>query len=79
MAVRSKNAHWKLTEIKPRLWDAVTRLAGLGDAGPLLQEIAEQVPSAIEAVNRQVPNTFPAAVHDKIFQGLQRTAGQLLD
>ncbi|MBI4625424.1 MAG: type II toxin-antitoxin system HipA family toxin [Verrucomicrobia bacterium] len=77
MAVRSKNAHWKLGEIKARHWDAVARAAGLGSAGPLLQEIATQMPRAIESVNRQIPPKFPAAVHDKIFTGLQRTAAQL--
>ncbi len=44
--VRSKNAHWKLADIRPRHWDAVTRMAGLGEAAPLLHEIAGAVCSA---------------------------------
>jgi serine/threonine-protein kinase HipA len=28
MAVRGKNAHWKINEIKARHWDAVAKLAG---------------------------------------------------
>jgi serine/threonine-protein kinase HipA len=78
MAVRSKNAHWKLSEIKARHWDAVARAAGLGNATSLLQEIATQTPRVIESVNRQIPARFPATVQDKIFDGLQRTAAQLL-
>jgi len=77
MAVRSKNPHWKLTEIKPRHWDAVARLAGLGDAEPLLSEIVRDTPEAIATVARQIPDNFPAIVQDKIFEGLQRGCKQL--
>ncbi len=73
MAVRSKNAHWKLAEIKARHWDAVTRTAGLGLATPLLQEIASRTPRVLETVNRQIPTGFPAVVQDKIFEGLKRS------
>lgn len=79
MAVRSKNAHWKLSEIRARHWDSVTRAAGLGSATPLLQEIAMQIPQAIESVNREIPAGFPAVVRDKIFEGLQQTAEGLGD
>ena len=76
MAVRSKNAHWKLGEIKTRHWDAVTRAAGLGSATGLLEEIVTQTPRVIETVNREIPARFPAVVQDKIFGGLQRTRNQ---
>lgn len=79
MAVRSKNAHWKLSEIRARHWHSVTRAAGLGSATPLLQEIAMQIPQAIESVNREIPAGFPAVVRDKIFEGLQQTAEGLGD
>ncbi len=79
MAVRSKNAHWKLCEIKARHWETVSRSAGLGSATPILQEIAMQIPHAIESVNREIPAGFPALVRDKIFEGLQQTAEGLGD
>ena len=79
MAVRSKNAHWKLNEIRVRHWDAVTRAAGLGSATSLLQEIVTQTPRVIETVTRLMPARFPAAVQDKIFGNLQRTATGLAD
>jgi len=79
MAVRSKNAHWKLGEIKARHWEAVSRAAGLGSAMPLLQEIAMQIPQAIESVSREIPAGFPARVRDTIFEGLQKTAEGLND
>ena len=79
MAVRNKNAHWKLGEIKARHWEAVSRAAGLGSAMPLLQEIAMQIPQAIESVSREIPAGFPARVRDTIFEGLQKTAEGLND
>lgn len=77
MAVRSKNAHWKLNDIKPRHWDAVARMAGLGDAAPLLHEIARTTPGAITAVNRQLPRNFPGVVRDRIFEGIERGVARL--
>lgn len=77
MAVRSANAHWKISEIKPRQWDAVTKLAGLGEAAPLLHEIATAAPACLEAVSRDLPRGFPAAVRDRIFEGLTRSIAAL--
>jgi serine/threonine-protein kinase HipA len=77
MAVRSKNAHWKLNEIKPSHWDAVTRAAGLGGATPLLHEIVTQTPRVVERVAREIPAHFPPIVRDKIFDGLQRTVREI--
>jgi serine/threonine-protein kinase HipA len=71
MAVRAKNPHWKLTEILPRHWDTVARLAGLGDASRLIAELVAQAPGAIATVNRHLPPKFPARVSDRIFAGLQ--------
>jgi serine/threonine-protein kinase HipA len=70
MAVRSKNAHWKLKDIHARHWDAVTRMAGLGEAAPLLHEIASAAPKALKAAEGLIPKGFPAPVHDRIFEGL---------
>ena len=77
MAVRSKNAHWKLSEIKARHWDVIARTAGLGSAAPLLEEIAAQLPQVIENASHGVPRGFPAIVQDTIFEGLRKTGVQL--
>jgi len=77
MAVRSKNAHWKLNEITARHWDAVTRGAGLGDATSVLREIVTQTPRVLETLAREIPTNFPSMVRDKIFDGLQRTVKEL--
>ena len=77
MAVRSKNAHWKLNEIKARHWDAVTRAAGLGGATSLLREIVTQTPRVLEIALQEIPANFPTIVRDKIFDGLQRTVKEV--
>jgi serine/threonine-protein kinase HipA len=77
LAVRSKNAHWKLSEIRARHWDAVARSAGLGDATALLAETASQTAQVIEKVGRQIPRGFPAKVQDRIFAGLRESTRRL--
>jgi len=79
MAVRSKNVHWKLIEIKARHWDAITRAIGLGSAAPLLQEIASETPRAIENVSDQIPDKFPLEIAEKIFEGIKETAVKLAE
>lgn len=79
MAVRSRNAHWKLKDILPRHWDAVTRIAGLGDASGLITEVIRQAPEVIAAVSGQLPPGFPARVSDRIFAGMQEQASRLAD
>ena len=77
LAVRSKNAHWKLNAIEARHWDTVARQAGLGDATALLAETAGQMAPVIETVNRQIPSGFSARVQDRIFAGLRESARRL--
>lgn len=74
MAVRSKNAHWKLREIKPRHWSALTQSAGSGDAAPLLADLVATTDAVIEAVSKQLPRTFPSRVSEAIFKGLRESA-----
>lgn len=77
MCVRSKNAHWKLAEIKVRHWDTVCRSAGLDNADFLLGEIATQLPRVIKATSHELPDSFPSSVSDRIFEGMLQTARQL--
>jgi serine/threonine-protein kinase HipA len=77
MAVRSRNAHWKLKDILPRHWDAVTRVAGLGEASHLIAEVLRQTHEVIAQVSRQLTPGFPARVSDQIFAGLQKQAMRL--
>ena len=79
MAVRGRNAHWKINDIRPRHWDAVARLAGLGDAKGLVDEVRDQTPAVIAEVSSQLPADFPSEVVGKIFEGMGRQAVQLTE
>lgn len=77
MAVRGKNAHWKLKEILPRHWDSVASAAELMDAKTLIAELVEQTPKVIASVNAQLPQNFPAPISDRIFQGMKEQVARL--
>lgn len=79
MAVRSKNPHLKLTEVRARHWLTVAKAAGLGSDTSIIENIAGQIPKAVAAVNAQIPSNFPAALVDKFFVGLHRQASLLGD
>lgn len=74
MAVRSKNAHWKLKDIRPRHWEGMARAAGLQDAEGLIDEVLTQVPSVLAQVGANLPKNFPMRITDKIFAGIEQQA-----
>lgn len=77
MAVRGRNAHWKLGEIRPRHWDAVAKLAGLGDSTRLLAEIVASAPGAIRSIEAMLPASFPANIRDPILGGLRSSVRRM--
>lgn len=77
MALRSKSAHWGLQELRARHWDGVAKLAGLGDARALCDELLAQLPGVIDSVQTQLPVGFPEHVARAIFEGLRDTAKRL--
>lgn len=82
MALRTKNAHWKLAEIQRRHWQEVgqrydiTSPTGLKTTA-LLDEIAETTPAVIAQVQNQLPANFPPEVAEPIFQGVMAAAERL--
>ncbi len=84
MAVRSKNAHWKMKEILHRHWLALGARHGVltEDGRPvqhLIDGIVAQTPTAIAAVRAKLPEDFPAALADSILDGLQDAADRLVN
>jgi serine/threonine-protein kinase HipA len=77
MALRAKSAHWGLADIQARHWDGVARLAGLGDARALCDELRERLPDVLRSVEAQLPAGFPAALADAVFTGMKSTAERL--
>lgn len=78
MAVRSKNAHYRMAHIQRRHWNAVAKANGLGeDFEAVIQQIIAETPRVIEAVGARLPAGFPAAVSESIFNGLLMQAKRL--
>lgn len=82
MAVRARNAHYKMEEIQRRHWIALGRRHGVvtpdgRDVEHLIDELADRVPKVIDAVREQLPADFPAAVAQAILGGMQRAAARL--
>ena len=80
MAVRSKNAHWKMQEILPRHWHALAKRHGVapkGDESPYEQVIG-QMQGAIEQVQALLPPGFEAYLFERITTGMSANAKRFM-
>ncbi len=78
MAVRSKNAHWHMDKILRRHWNAMARRCGFGiSAEEVIQELIETTPAVIEAIERNLPDEFPAQLAESILSGLKTNVERL--
>jgi len=72
MAVRAKNPHWRIGEIRFRHWLAVARRHGLEREFRAMAEfVIERTPAVIDAVGQTLPPGFPPDVFDAIVGGLR--------
>lgn len=84
MAVRSKNAHWKMRDILRRHWLALgTRHGIVTEDGRqvqfILDDLIARTPGVVAAVRAKLPADFPEQVADSILGGLQDAADRLVD
>ncbi len=82
MAVRSRNAHWKMRSILHRHWLTLGARHGvLTEDGRqvqfLIDDLVARTPQVIAAVRARLPAGFPMSVADSIFAGLQDAANRL--
>lgn len=82
MAVRSRNAHWKMHEIQRRHW--LTVGAEHGVVSPdgrgvehVLDDLVARTPQVMDTVRDRLPAGFPAKVADSILDGLRAAAETL--
>lgn len=75
MAVRSKNAHYKLAEIQTRHWRELATKSGVEGAWDAMSALVSRVEAAHETVQARLPKDFPTAVAARIFDGVRRQAG----
>lgn len=78
MTVSSKNRHYRWSRIQRRHWLDTANVCGLGArAEQLIAELVERTPTVLEHVSALIPDDFPMAVAEPIFNGLEKTARQL--
>jgi serine/threonine-protein kinase HipA len=78
MAVRSRNAHYKMTAIQRRQWNEVAKANGMGeDFESVIQQFITRAPAAIETVAKRLPRRFPQLVSDRIFAGIRAQVKRL--
>jgi len=82
MAIRSKNAHWLMRDIRRRHWVTLGERHGVVDGDGchvdcIIDDLVARTPEVINSVRAKLPNDFPEAVADSIFDGLQAAANKL--
>lgn len=82
MAVRSKNAHWKMRDILRRHWLALGARHGIvTEDGQqvqfILDDLIARTPGVVDAVQAKLPADFPEQVARSILSGLQDAANKL--
>ena len=82
MAVRTKNAHWKVKDILRRHWLELGTRHGVvtADGRPaqaVVDDLVARTPEALAQVRAQLPHGFPADVADSILEGVQGAAARL--
>lgn len=79
MSVKSRNRHYRWDRIQPRHFISTAHQVGFSRerASELLNEIAEQVPRAISAVEALLPVDFPSRISESILDGVKNQAKKI--
>lgn len=78
MAMLGKSRHYHVQEIQRRHFNSTARLVGYGDtAEPLVRELIERAPAAIDQVRAELPPAFSQEVADKVLEGVRSAARSL--
>ncbi len=79
MAVRGRNAHYRIEQIYPRHWIAQGQRVGYAAAEveQMMATVAAATNRVIDEVAAQLPRAFPADVADAVFAGMRRLNARL--
>jgi serine/threonine-protein kinase HipA len=79
MSVKSRNRHYHWDRIQQRHFISTAHQVGFSRerAGEILDEIAEQVPRAISAVEALLPVDFPSRISESILDGVKNQAEKI--
>ncbi|WP_322050506.1 type II toxin-antitoxin system HipA family toxin [Paraburkholderia bannensis] len=76
MAVRGRNAHYRIAQIFPRHWIAQGQRVGftVEEVEQMMATLVQQTERVIDDVGAQLPDDFPLDVAEAIFAGMRRQA-----
>lgn len=72
MAVRGKNAHYRINEIQPRHWQTLPESTGIPNIWNAMQTLVESIGPAVDSVEAELPPRFPDRVFKTIRDGVRR-------
>lgn len=78
MAVRGKNAHYRIAEIQARHWKALTKECGALGAWDMMLGLANTIADPIAKVMAQLPSEYPEGLAEQIFDGVRQQAALFL-
>ncbi len=79
MSQLGKNRHFNWAQIHPRHFYSSAKKAQFGEPmESLIESIQAKTTHAIEEVNAKLPNDFPDAVANQIFDGLRKSSARLI-
>ena len=76
MAVRSKAAHYKLSEIQTHHWQALANRSAVDGAWDAMLSMTRRLEAALCAVEQRLPVDFPMELAQSVFQGVRRHLDQ---
>ena len=71
MAVRAKNAHYRLKDIQTRHWQQLAATCGVPAVWDAMQGLVERVEDALNQVEKRLPPDFPEPLWKKIAKGMR--------
>ncbi|WP_310633296.1 type II toxin-antitoxin system HipA family toxin [Paraburkholderia sp.] len=76
MAVRGRNAHYRIAQILPRHWIAQGQRVGfsIDQVEEMMATVVAQTEPVIDEVDARIPREFPLDVADAVFAGMRRLA-----
>jgi serine/threonine-protein kinase HipA len=78
MALRGKNAHYRLHSIRPRHWRDLAVYVGIDGLWDRLIDHVNRAPRVMQLLEAELPRDFPGSVYDKIRKGVERHAKAFL-
>ncbi len=78
MALRAKNAHYKLESIQPRHWQQLAMKHGGPAVWEAMQALVERVAPALAAVEDLLPAGFPGRTWEAISKGMRAEADRFI-